>query len=161
MHFLGSVTALTILFLSVQAKPISTITQNNSSPDGLFTPSPQNSVNDCGDSSFTNNSSGGSPRVDDCLQITANIAGGGTWTTQTGPTARQLVSYGTCAFNVRGDQRWPDYIFKVGNQDIIDLIYSSIDKFQWNGLVGASGTMNCQVEAVSDGVPVYWGLYHT
>lgn len=37
------------------------------------------SINDCGDSSFINQSSGGSPKVSDCQQITRNIAGGGTW----------------------------------------------------------------------------------
>ena len=41
------------------------------------------SINNCGDSTFVNQSSGGSPRVEDCLRIARNIAGGGTWVSQT------------------------------------------------------------------------------
>jgi hypothetical protein len=33
------------------------------------------SVNDCGDSTFVNQSSGGSPQISDCQQIARNIAG--------------------------------------------------------------------------------------
>lgn len=43
----------------------------------------RNSVNDCGDSTFVNQSSGGSPTVSDCQQIARNIAGGGTWVSLT------------------------------------------------------------------------------
>ena len=39
----------------------------------------RSSINNCGDSSFINQSSGGSPRVSDCQQIARNIAGRGTW----------------------------------------------------------------------------------
>lgn len=116
------------------------------------------SINDCGDSSFTDESSSGSPRIVDCQQIQANIAGGGTWTTLADGTPRQLVSYGTCAFNVEATGT---DIFRVGNQDIIDLINSSIEKYSWNGLVGAKGTMPCQIDLQSGDVSVNWGLYHT
>jgi hypothetical protein len=33
----------------------------------------------CGDSTFVNASSGGSPLVRDCQQLAANIAGSGSW----------------------------------------------------------------------------------
>jgi hypothetical protein len=51
----------------------------------------------------------------------------------------------------------------VGNQDIIDLIHSSIDKFQWQGLVGAGGHMNCQTSTEFDGgyLPISWGTVHS
>jgi hypothetical protein len=35
--------------------------------------------NYCGDSAFVNASSGGSPLIQDCQQLSANIAGGGSW----------------------------------------------------------------------------------
>jgi hypothetical protein len=45
-----------------------------------------------------------------------------------------------------------------GNGDIRDLVRDSINRFQWNGLVGSKGDMHCQ----GLGNPaVSWGLYHT
>lgn len=98
--------------------------------------SAQASINDCGDSTFVNQSSGGSPKVPDCQQLAKNINGGGTWTIW--PTGQhQLAQYGTCAFGAETDAGWAN----IGNQDIIDLINSSIQRFQWNGLVGSKGRM--------------------
>lgn len=42
----------------------------------------------------------------------------------------------------------------------MDLVSSSIDKFQWNGLVGSKGVMPCQ-GIRDDWADVEWGLYHT
>ena len=139
----------------------------------------RDSINDCGDSSFTNESSSGSPTVSDCLQIATNIAGGGTWVYlpksdflcnticwQKVPQTfaliaqHQLVQYGTCAFGVTAGYQIGVAYVKIGNQDIIDLIHSSIDKFQWNGLVGAKGELQCQTNA-SFTLKTSWGLYHT
>ncbi|KAJ5831849.1 hypothetical protein N7474_000160 [Penicillium riverlandense] len=97
----------------------------------------RDSINDCGDSSFTNESTGG-----------------GTWEVD-GRTQHQLVQYGTCGFDVETKAKG----FKIGNQDIIDLINSSIEQFQWNGVVGSKGDMSCQ-DLISH-VSVFWGLYHT
>lgn len=125
----------------------------------------RNSVNDCGDSTFVNQSSEGSPLISDCLQIAANIAGGGTWTTYEGAdiNPRQIVSYGTCVMDVKGNTP-NDGSFNVGNQDIIDLINSAVDMFAFDGKVGAIGNMNCQgwlsfSEAYTSNVD--WRLYHT
>jgi len=144
-----------VLLASVNAVAV---TKNRRSPSVLFTESADDSINDCGDSSFVDASSSGSPLVSDCLQIAANIAGGGTWEVDSLPIQHQLVQYGTCAFGVtaNGDNFLNSYWYYVGNQDIIDLIHSSIDLFQWYGLVGASGYMNCQPDT-----DVTWGLYHT
>ncbi|OJJ46519.1 hypothetical protein ASPZODRAFT_132589 [Penicilliopsis zonata CBS 506.65] len=109
-------------------------------------------INDCGDSSFDNETSGGSPKVSDCQKIASNIAGGGSWYLDDSTTQRQLVQYGTCAFGARLTENGPNYI---GNQDIIDLINDSISKFQSNGLVGSKGSMSC------GGSGVAWALYHT
>ena len=117
------------------------------------------SVNDCGDSSFINQSTGGSPLISDCQQITRNIAGSGTWPVAAG-AQRQLVQYGTCALGAQLSNT--ANIAYVGNQDIIDLINTSIDKFSWNGKVGAKGTMDCQsASGLTGSARVDWGIYHT
>ena len=153
-----------MLLASIAAAPLSATdsSPNGASPNVLFKPSPNNSVNDCGDSSFVNQSSGGSPRIDDCLRIASNIGGGGSWEVENvAQSFHQLVQYGSCAFGVQGHSGSSPG-FNVGNQDIIDLIHSSVDKFAWNGLVGSKGDMPCQPLLVSEGnVGVHWGLYHT
>ncbi|PLB45066.1 hypothetical protein P170DRAFT_429776 [Aspergillus steynii IBT 23096] len=130
-------------------------------------------INNCGNSSFHNQSSEGSPAVSDCQQITTNIAGGRTWTVwalnrtsvhSTNTTTvkfpsiyyRKLASYGTCAFGAYSQ----DGGARVGTSDIIDLINDSINRFQWSGMVGAKGSMKCQSLNYSD-VGVYWAIYHT
>jgi hypothetical protein len=162
MHLSQRLLGLAMYLACAGATPLPSdviTTPNGMSPDVIFTVGPENSVNDCGDSSFENKSSSASPSVNDCLQITYNIAGGGTWH-QGGESQRQLVSYGSCALGVQSGASQPAY--KVGNQDIIDIIHSSIDRFQWNGLVGARGNMPCQRDdGFSGSVDVTWGLYHT
>ncbi|KAF5668773.1 RF2-like protein [Fusarium denticulatum] len=119
------------------------------------------SVNDCGDSTFENHSSGGSPLLADCQRIARNIAGGGTWTVGAGGEHHQLVQYGTCAFGAQGAGSNMNAAY-IGNQDIIDLINSSIEKFQWEGKVGAAGVMGCQsLTGLVGSVNMRWGIYHT
>jgi hypothetical protein len=155
------ITALSILIGSISAAPLNSAltTRNAAAPEVLFKPSPADSINDCGDSSFENQTSGASPSVNDCLQIAANIGGGGSWNVENElHHQHQLVQYGSCALGVQGsgDGAW----FNVGNQDIIDLIHSSINMYQWNGLVGSKGSMPCQGPP-SENVSVTWGIYHT
>ncbi|KAF7969261.1 hypothetical protein HWV62_27856 [Athelia sp. TMB] len=111
------------------------------------------SVNDCGDSSFVGQTNGGSPLISDCQIIQKNIAGGGTWTTGSG-SQRQLVQFGTCALGVTVENG----LAKVGNQDIIDLINSSIQMFGSGGRVAAKGTMPCQ-GALGGTSTVDWAIY--
>lgn len=103
---------------------------------------------DCGTSSFVDGTSGGSGTVSDCQKIVSNIANNGEWDYY--PNAqRKLVSYGTCAFGVTGT-----LLHQIGNQDIIDIINSSVAKFSSGGKVGASGKVSCGAASVE------WGLYH-
>ncbi|PSN59371.1 hypothetical protein BS50DRAFT_476817, partial [Corynespora cassiicola Philippines] len=115
--------------------------------------------NECGDSSFENQTTGGSPTVNDCRQLARNIAGNGRWTVGAGGEHRQLAQYGTCAFGAQGNKsmNWA----YIGNQDIIDLINDSINRFQWNGLVGAKGSMACRGGSgqIID-TEMIWGIYH-
>ncbi|KAJ4005880.1 hypothetical protein NW752_001123 [Fusarium irregulare] len=114
----------------------------------------------CGNSSFENKSTGGSPKVSDCQQIARNIAGGGKWTVGAGGEHHQLVQYGTCAFGAQGAGSNMNSAF-IGNTDIIDLINDSIKRFEWNGLVGASGVMGCRsMTGIVGGVNMRWGIYH-
>ncbi|KAF9044226.1 putative necrosis-inducing factor-domain-containing protein [Panaeolus papilionaceus] len=115
-------------------------------------------INDCGNSWFGGETSGGSPRVDDCLTIANNISGGGTWTVALFGE-HQLVQFGTCAFAVQATGG-VGFDFRIGNQDIMDLIHSSIDMFQSNGLVGARGDMGCQGDPDVE-IIVHWRIFHT
>lgn len=141
------------------------------------TPVPANAleargIDDCGDSTFINQSSTGSPLIKDCQQLARNIAamsfhysytdsylntmhiahnlspGNGSWTVA--QKSETLVTYGTCAFGA-SSIAWFSY---VGNQDITNLICSPIEKFSWSGKVGSKGTMGCE------GSDVKGGIYH-
>jgi hypothetical protein len=158
MQFPKCLAAVAVLLAaSAEAAPVSgaDTTLYKSHPSALF--DKRGSINHCGESTFENKSSRGSPTVSDCLQITRNIAGGGTWRTAHG-YHRQLVQHGTCAFGVDGDSG----SYLVGNQDIINLINDSVRQFQWKGLVGAKGVMGCQGGSpLEPAKVVYWGIYHT
>ena len=117
------------------------------------------SVNDCGDSSFIKQSTGGSPLVSDCRQIIRNVGGSGIWPVAAG-AQRKLLQYGTYALGAQLSNT--ANIAYVGNHDVIDLIDTSIDKFSWNGKVGATGTMDCQpASGLAGSSRVDWGVSHT
>ncbi|PPR01772.1 hypothetical protein CVT24_001812 [Panaeolus cyanescens] len=116
-------------------------------------------INNCGASTFINQSSPGSPFVSDCRQIATNIAGGGTWSVAL-IGHHQLVQYGTCAFGVQAPFALGVTNFRVGNSDIIDLINDSISRFEWSGRVGAKGNMPCQTDPGMFNIDVEWGIYH-
>ncbi|KAF9054904.1 putative necrosis-inducing factor-domain-containing protein [Panaeolus papilionaceus] len=118
-------------------------------------------VNACEDSSFINQSSEGSPRVDDCLQIIRNIGYGEVYLLSL-DTQHELATFGNCAIGayspfIRGVTN-----VRVGGQDVIDLINDSVRNFQWNGLVGAKGEMRCKVDPdnLDHLQNVQWGIYY-
>jgi hypothetical protein len=138
----------------------------------------------CGDSTFENQVSGGSPSIGDCEQLSRNIAGtlphsqpililcqniliklstgGGTWTMGAGGEHRKIASYGTCAFGLKGAGGGSSSVIEIGNQDIIDIIRDSIGKgFTFEGKVGAKGTMPCQDAGAGHWqADMEWGIYH-
>ncbi|OIW29502.1 hypothetical protein CONLIGDRAFT_669360 [Coniochaeta ligniaria NRRL 30616] len=121
---------------------------------------PSDSINECSESTFTDQTSDASPKVDDCLRIATNIAGGGRWEVEAATGEQhQLVQWGTCAFGVKAVPPWGDAFFYVGNQDIIDIINTSIQMFGGRGVVGSKGDMSCQ--AAREPPNVEWGIYHT
>jgi hypothetical protein len=137
---------------------------SDASAEVLFTRAAAKKVNDCADSSFINKSSGGSPLISDCQKIASNIAAGGTWTIGCGGGAsaeRTYATYGTCAVGAHCSFSTSDAAY-IGNQDTIDIINSSIQKFSWQGKVGAQGVMGCQsINNRDHSLEVTWGIYHT
>ncbi|KAJ5759971.1 hypothetical protein N7520_007127 [Penicillium odoratum] len=116
---------------------------------------------ECGDSTFENETSGASPLVDDCLTIIKNIEEDAStdFTTQVvGKNQRELLSFGTCAFGVEATKVNGNVNFVVGGQDVIDIINESIKQFATDGRVGAKGNMECNSNT-SKRQPVLWGLY--
>lgn len=124
MQLLTRTSALAFALLTAAAEATPIASRTPSSASILFS---RDSINDCGGSTFVDESSGGSPLISDCRQIATNIAGGGSWEVENFLAQQhQLVQSGTCAFGVQGDGEAEDDGFYVGNQDIIDLINSSI-----------------------------------
>ncbi|CAK7233697.1 hypothetical protein SCUCBS95973_008685 [Sporothrix curviconia] len=114
---------------------------------------------DCQSSSFIDETSDGSPSVDDCMQIVNNIIGtNGEWTTQVvGKNQRELVSYGSCKFGVQATDEHGNVNFQVAAQDIVDIITDSISKFGGSGKIGAKGYMDCDGNINSQDIE--WGIY--
>ncbi|KAK4233480.1 putative necrosis-inducing factor-domain-containing protein, partial [Achaetomium macrosporum] len=99
----------------------------------------------CQSSSFVDQTSNASPPVSDCLEIIKNIQGdgGAGWTTGIGGQ-RELVSYGECKFVVQSVSGADgDVTFKVGAQDIIDIIRDAIARFGGGGKIGAKRQVDC------------------
>ncbi|KAF7554695.1 hypothetical protein G7Z17_g2698 [Cylindrodendrum hubeiense] len=119
-------------------------------------------IDNCGDSSFEDNTSDASPTVDDCKTIITNIEGDATteWTTLVvGEEQREIASYGSCAFGVEATETTGNANFQVGGQDVIDIINSAINRFGGSGNIGAQGEMDCNGNIKDQGVK--WGIYHT
>ncbi|GES66671.1 hypothetical protein ATETN484_0016021800 [Aspergillus terreus] len=115
---------------------------------------------ECGDSTFVDQTSDASPKVEYCLQIIKNIEGDGStsWTTQVvGENQREIASLATCHFGVEATKADGNVDFKVGGQDVIDIINDAIARFARDGLVGAKGEMKCNGNIKSQ--PVLWGIY--
>ncbi|KAH6616808.1 hypothetical protein C7974DRAFT_475193 [Boeremia exigua] len=103
-------------------------------------------IGDCSDSSFENETSDASPDVDDCLKIIKNIEGDGSteWTTQVvGHNQREIAKAGSCSFGVEATKTDGNVNFRVGGQDVIDIINDAIKQFGGGGKIGAKGDMSC------------------
>ncbi|KAB5570500.1 putative necrosis-inducing factor-domain-containing protein [Coniochaeta sp. 2T2.1] len=122
-------------------------------------------ISSCGDSTFEDTTSAGSPLISDCLTMASNLvrkeatdkADTPVWMVESFiKQQHQLVQFGTCAFGVQGGEKG-DLTFRVGNQDIIDIVRSAVEKFGRDGRVGARGEMRCNA-AVFPPV-ISWGIY--
>ncbi|KAF2160117.1 glycoside hydrolase family 18 protein [Zasmidium cellare ATCC 36951] len=108
-----------------------------------------------------NETSDASPLITDCQDMINNIAGtSGEWTTPL-DSVRQLTSAGTCAFSVqeRNVDSDGNGSYKVGSQDIVDIVNEAIKLYGSNGKVGASGTFDCNGDIKQQ--HLLWYLYHS
>lgn len=90
----------------------------------------------CGDSTFENETSDGSPLVEDYLAIIKNIQESSSTdytTLVVCKNQREVGSHGTCALGVEAP----------GGQDVIGIIKESVKRFASNGKVGGKGNMDC------------------
>ncbi|KAK4195986.1 family 18 putative glycoside hydrolase [Triangularia verruculosa] len=114
----------------------------------------------CGDSTFEDQTNGGSPLVSDCLQIIRNIEDDGRtdWIHQVaGKPHREILSFGSCQFGIEATHIGLNIHFKVGGQDVIDIINDSVNRFGSSGRVAAKGVMGCT--GSTNGQEVLWGIY--
>ncbi|AEO59465.1 glycoside hydrolase family 18 protein [Thermothelomyces thermophilus ATCC 42464] len=121
---------------------------------------PPPGINNCGDSTFEDQTSAASPKVEDCLQIIKNIQDDGKteWTIQVlGKNQREIAKFGECRFGVEATEQTGNADFKVGGQDVIDIINDAVEKFGGSGRVGAKGDMSCNGNI--KGQAVKWGIY--
>ncbi|KAI4685538.1 uncharacterized protein J4E84_006266 [Alternaria hordeiaustralica] len=114
----------------------------------------------CGETTFENQGSDASPKVEDCRQIIKNIQGDGNteWTVQTaGLRQRAIAKASGCSFGVEATNLNGNIDFEVGGQDVIDVINEAIQKFGGGGRIGAKGEMKCRGNVVKQNVK--WGIY--
>lgn len=175
--FSNFVVVITAIFAVIQALPITSPANIIKARDYIG--------DECGDSSFINGSSLGSPKIKDCMQIATDMSrrtpeynswGGklyppvplyatqyyfwfeiARWHLAGRGKQQRMTSYQSCTIGATSFEDGGSYI---GSKDVLDLINSSIKRFSWNGRVGASGNMLCNGPKVYDG-KVNWGIYHT
>jgi hypothetical protein len=117
----------------------------------------------CGDSTFINQSSGGSPLISDCETLRQSIIDTKLAYSFAGYGNGHYIafdSYGTCTIGFSCQGPFGVYRCLVDWRDARDLITSSIDRFSWESKVGAKGQMPCLSIDGADRT-TYWGLYHS
>jgi hypothetical protein len=134
----------------------STPSQSNSSAQ-YYPCNPLQGTTKCSGYTYQDETSSASPLVSDCQTIVKNIQGtSGDWTTGIG-SQRDIASFGSCNFGVQNSGVTGDVTFYTGTQDIVNIINEAISLYASNGLVGATGYMQCGGDA--GGQNVQWGLY--
>jgi hypothetical protein len=115
----------------------------------------------CGASSFENQGSDASPLVGDCKQIIRNIEEDASTDWTHGITGqREILKFGSCAFGIKRTGGTGGAVqFRVGGQDVIDVINDAIKQFASDGKIGAKGVMSCSGTTVNTKVNVEWGIY--
>ncbi|KAH6848434.1 hypothetical protein B0I37DRAFT_432719 [Chaetomium sp. MPI-CAGE-AT-0009] len=115
----------------------------------------------CGESTFENRGSDVSPLVSDCLQIIRNIEGdASTEFTHRITEHREILSFGSCRFGIERTGGTGGAVeFKVGGQDVIDVINDAVKKYGRNGKISARGVMSCDGTTAGTHVDVLWGIY--
>lgn len=110
------------------------------------------------DSSYTDESTGGSPLIEDCLHIVKNIEGtSGHWIK---PIERQfgILHYGTCVFGITGKGRKGNADEYVGAQDAVDVIRYAAKHWGDGKRMQGKGTFTCKGNIKKQTVD--WAIYH-
>ncbi|KAK2600127.1 hypothetical protein QQS21_005142 [Conoideocrella luteorostrata] len=111
----------------------------------------------CNESTFVDQTSGQSPSVFDCRQLTkmiqASHASDLKWRIKISRTDHKILAeYGECKFGARSNGGEGRGRFSVGPQDVIDIIQDSIARFGQNGTVGSKGTFKCKGKRGKKGI---------
>jgi len=88
----------------------------------------------------------GSPRATDCLQMLINISRDPNSEWHVPIMFHKLIQYDTCAFGVDNQGSG---VAKIGNGDITRVVSKLISDYQWNGLVGGHGWFDCYDISIS------------
>ncbi|KAK0648866.1 putative necrosis-inducing factor-domain-containing protein [Cercophora newfieldiana] len=110
-------------------------------------------------SEYVDQTSEGSPKVFDCRQLAHNVRGDGDWMLRPQQYQRTIAKFNTCAVGVTILDHPHRAVF-VGNEDVQDFVFESIDRFSWNGLIGAKGKFNCMFSRSNWENHVEWAVYH-
>jgi hypothetical protein len=114
----------------------------------------------CGESTFVDQTSDASPNATHCRIIIKNIQGDAktdfTHTVVNKPH-HEILKHEECHFGIEAASVSGNVDFKVGGQDVIDIINNALEKFERDGRIGAKGFMNCNGNIKSQ--PVEWGIY--
>ncbi|KAB5566608.1 putative necrosis-inducing factor-domain-containing protein [Coniochaeta sp. 2T2.1] len=114
----------------------------------------------CSGIRFYDQTSDASPDVMDCLHIAHNIRHDGQWEIDLFfHRHRQIVQYGGCAVGIQGRNNiYIDTTAYVSYEDVIEIIYGSVELFGHSGKVGAKGYMDCHYK-FGGTRRLFWGLY--
>jgi hypothetical protein len=108
-------------------------------------------------STYIEETSGGSPLIDDCLHIVENIEGtSGSWIK---PIERQfgILHYGECYFGIEGKGRKGNVDEYVGAQDAVDIIRYAAKHWGDGTRMGGKGVMQCNGNIKQQ--EVHWAIY--
>ncbi|KAJ5415834.1 hypothetical protein N7465_004529 [Penicillium sp. CMV-2018d] len=107
---------------------------------------------------YVEETTSGSPLIDDCLVIVKNIQGTtGSWIK---PIERQygILNFGTCTFGIEGKGRKGNVDEYVGAQDVVDIIrYTSKHWGHGTGKMQGKGVMQCNGNIKQQ--EVHWAIY--
>ena len=116
----------------------------------------------CGDSTFINQSSTGSPLISDCEQLRDDVYGdSAVWTVPHcyGNCYWDLADYGSCIFGASCDFAAANQNCLVGNSDIGDLTRDTIIKFSWFTQCAGKGWMTCEGTLGGATLGTAWAIY--
>lgn len=111
----------------------------------------------CRSSTFEKDDADKRPAVGDCLQIVKNIDNSkGDHTVGIG-SEKNIQDFGECAFYTKGYAEG-NVVYRIGNQDIIDIIRDCVKQFEEDGRVACKGHTTCNGANTPGYKNVYWRI---